>query len=78
MKHTTNNRHYTCTVYTVWWHSNGNYSDEKHCGKENRGLLQLLVNIAMQVYYTNTTSYLWPNSITNEVHGTFCDHSEWV
>jgi len=23
MKHTTNNRHYICTVYTVWWHSNG-------------------------------------------------------
>ena len=23
MKHTTNNKHYICTVYTVWRHSNG-------------------------------------------------------
>jgi len=23
MKDTTNNRHYICTVYTVWQHSNG-------------------------------------------------------
>jgi len=32
MKHTTNNRHYICTVYTVWWHSNGRWL-ERNLGR---------------------------------------------